>query len=146
MQSAAHLEGEDVRARIELQRSPKARQRLVPISLTALDRPDDPQELAVVRLALAGRAELLQGPLVIQVPPVVEVAEGDAGLGEVGVERERAVHRLAGQLQLLVGAIEEVVEHAASLCELRVRQREVWVQCDRPLVHFDRAPGALLHE
>src|SRR5256885_16529039 len=105
-----------MRARIESERLLERRQGWVPLALPAFDRRDHPQELAVVRLPLAGRAELLQRPVVIEMPPVVEVPSGDAGLREVGAEREGAIRGVAGQLELPAGAAEEVVEHAAGLC------------------------------
>src|SRR5438105_9134642 len=81
-----------------------------------------------------------QRPLVIEMPPIVEVPSCDASLRELGAQREGAIGGPASQLELPAGAIEKVVEHAAGLCELGVRQRKLRVQLDRALVHLDRSP------
>src|ERR1051325_6245897 len=99
-------------ARIQSERLLERRQGLVPLALPPFDRRDHPQELAVVRLPRAGRAELLQRPVVIEMPPIEEVPSGDAGLREIGAEREGAIRGVAGQLELPAGAVEEVVQNA----------------------------------
>src|SRR5438270_1411453 len=115
--------------RIELDRVPQARDRLVPMSKPSLDQGDRLDDISAIRKTLLGSLEFRQCPAEIALPVKAVIPKSKMSFRQIWIKCERAIECILGGRQPRQARVEpHPIMHTLGTGEICPGQRETGIQ------------------